>query len=171
MWRAFAADRDPARDRLDDWTVEVISGFGDRLGAAALYPFDRPPLPFQRWAARAGVGHRSPLGILIDPDHGLWHAFRGALAFPERVDLPNRDTPPSPCADCADQPCLSACPVDAFTAGHYEVDACAAHLRTQAGADCMTLGCRARRACPVAPEARYAPDQAEFHMRAFLRAR
>ena len=30
----------------------------------------------------------SPLGILIHPDWGLWHSYRGALAFRERLDLP-----------------------------------------------------------------------------------
>jgi hypothetical protein len=44
-------------------------------------------------------------------------------------------------------------------------------LETKEGEDCMTLGCRARRACPVGREFTYVPDQAGFHMRAFLDAR
>ncbi len=35
----------------------------------------------------------------------------------------------------------------------------------------MDLGCRARRACPVGREYFYDPEQAAFHMRAFLDAR
>jgi hypothetical protein len=33
----------------------------------------------------------------------------------------------------------------------------------------MGEGCRARRACPVGRDYRYAPDQAAFHMRPFRR--
>ena len=32
---------------------------------------------------------------------------------------------------------------------------------------CMDLGCRARDACPVGRDYRYAPGQANFHMQAF----
>jgi hypothetical protein len=61
--------------------------------------------------------------------------------------------------------------VGAFSADGYDVAACAAHLKSAAGADCMTGGCLARRACPVGAEHRHAPDQAAFTMRAFLQAR
>jgi hypothetical protein len=69
-----------------------------------------------------------------------------------------------------DKPCLTACPVGAFTPAGYNVPACVAHIAAPAGADCMTEGCRARRACPVGPQYRHIPAQAEFHQRAFLEA-
>ncbi len=69
------------------------------------------------------------------------------------------------------RPCLNACPVGAFSVSGYDVAACASHLETDAGADCMDLGCRARRACPVGAEHAYGPEQASFGMRAFLQAR
>ena len=52
----------------------------------------------------------------------------------------------------------------------YDVAACAGHLEDPAGADCMGAGCRARRACPVGAEHAYGHEQANFTMRAFLRA-
>ena len=52
-----------------------------------------------------------------------------------------------------------------------DVPACAAHLGSQQGTDCMELGCRARRACPVGRAYIYEPAQALFHMSAFLCAR
>jgi hypothetical protein len=61
--------------------------------------------------------------------------------------------------------------VGAFTTAGYDVAACAAHVAAAAGADCLDLGCRARRACPVAPSGHYRPEQARFHMEAFLAAR
>ena len=42
---------------------------------------------------RAEAVAPSPLGILIHPDYGLWHAYRGALAFAERLALPRARGP------------------------------------------------------------------------------
>lgn len=174
MWETFAAVRDAydgRPDPLDAWIADVLGRVAAGLGATPFYPFGGPPhLPFQRWARKAEPVHPSPLGVLIHPDFGLWHAYRGALAFAETLELPPPDTRPAPCETCADRPCLSACPVGAFAGDAYDVPACVAHIRTPAGADCMEQGCRARRACPIGQDAVYAPAQAEFHMRAFAAA-
>ena len=114
--------------------------------------------------------HSSPLGIVIHPEYGLWHAYRGALVFAERFDLPVAEQFAHPCVTCESKPCLTACPVDAFVSDLYDVAACASHIDTAAGEDCMNLDCRARRACPVGPGFRYQPGQAHLHMTAFLRA-
>ncbi len=171
LWHRFAAARDPARDRLDDWTRDRLGALAGRFGAAVFFPFDTPPLPFQRWAARAGAGRPSPLGLTIHPEYGLWHAYRGALAFARAPALPARPDRPHPCDDCRDRPCLSACPVGAFDGQAYDVGACAKHIATPRGAACLTGGCLARHACPVGRAHAYRPEQAEFHMRAFLGAR
>src|SRR5262249_42217658 len=72
-------------DPLDRWSRRVVGGLAAELGAAALYPFGGPPwLPFQRWAKKAEPLHSSPLSVLIHPDWGLWHSYRGALVFAER---------------------------------------------------------------------------------------
>lgn len=128
-----------------------------------------PWLPFQRWAMRAEPVTASPLGILIHPDWGLWHSYRGALAFRERLDLPAVPARASPCASCAAKPCLTACPVSAFSTEGYDVAGCRAHIATPAGADCMSGGCLARISCPVGAAHRYTGAQAAFHMRAFSR--
>ena len=173
-WPIFATSPEAADGRpdpLDRWSTRVITAIAQSLGAAPLFPFGGPPfLPFQRWAQRAEPVHPSPLGILIHPEWGLWHAYRGALAFADRIDLPPPDLRSSPCDSCTDKPCLSACPVNAFTPAGYDVSACVAHISMPAGADCVTTGCRARRACPVGPQYRHVPAQAEFHQRAFLAA-
>jgi epoxyqueuosine reductase len=66
---------------------------------------------------------------------------------------------------------LTACPVQAFSAAGYDVDACARWLRKPEGADCLGGGCLARRACPVGADYAQAPEQARFHMAAFFAAR
>lgn len=160
---------------IDRWCRQVIERIAGDLGATVIFPFDGPPYrPFQQWAMRAEPVWPSPLGMFIHPRYGLWHAYRGALVFTQPVDLPEQEAVSAPCDGCADRPCLGTCPVGAFRDGpatNYDVDACARHLATDAGADCMALGCRARRACPVGTEYVYIPQQAAFHMDAFLSAR
>ncbi len=174
MWAAFDGVRGDYADRtspLDAWVSDVLAEVATALGATPLFPFGGPPhLPFQRWAQQAEPVYPSPVGVLIHPAFGLWHAYRGALAFAEKLPLPQTDTRPSPCETCLDKPCLSACPVGAFASGIYDVPACVGHITDTDNTDCMPRGCAARRACPVGQEYLYAPAQAEFHMRAFSNA-
>ena len=172
MWAAFAAGRRDEPDPLDGWTRRVVDPMAGQLGARAVYPNDRPYRPFQAWAQRAESVHPSPLGILIHPVYGLWHAYRAALLFPAVLEgLPERGNAPSPCESCVGRPCLSACPVSAFDGKSYDVAACAGHLRAGAAPDCARLGCRARDACPVATNHRYPSEQIAFHMAAFVKSR
>ena len=172
-WPVFANTPeavDGKPDPLDRWSVRVVTTLAADLGAKALFPFTEPFLPFQHWAQKAEPVHSSPLGILIHPDWGLWHAYRGALAFAEQIALPPPDVRPSPCDSCAGRPCLNACPVGAFTSAGYDVPNCIGHIGSPAGTRCMTGGCLARLACPVGPGYRYAPQHAHFHLSAFLGA-
>ena len=171
MWTAFAPHIDEDRNPLDRWTKRIIDPIAEQSGARAIYPFDRPHPPFQRWAKRAEGLHSSPLGLLIHAEYGLWHAYRAALVFPEMIDgLTSTDMPAaSPCELCLEKPCLSACPVDAFSPGDYDIPACASYLSSPAGEGCKSAGCAARNACPVGPEFRYCDPQIRFHMAAFSR--
>ena len=175
LWPVFSTSvelHDGAAHPLDRWTRRVAGQLAAGLGAEVLFPFDAPPhWPFQRWAQRAEAVHPSPLGLLIHPDHGLWHAYRAALVFADSIELSARDERPSPCDTCSDKPCLSSCPVGAFTGTSYDVGACAAHIGSDAGTDCMSLGCRARWACPIGAGSVYEPALSRFHMDAFLRSR
>ena len=174
-WDAFAASpeaADGAADPLDRWSRRVIEALARGLGATALFPFAGPPYwPFQQWAMRAEPVRVSPIGVLIHPRYGLWHSYRGALGFREALDIPEPEAAPRPCDSCRERWCLNACPVGAFSGRGYDVAACVGHLKSPAGADCMEFGCRARRACPVGAEHAYGEEQANFTMRAFLRAR
>jgi hypothetical protein len=180
MWDAFAdatgpGDREEGPNPLDDWTRRVLAPVVGALGARALYPFEGPPyLPFQSWALRTGGVHVSPIGPLIDPEFGLWHAYRGALAFDEPIALPETGHL-SPCDGCAEKPCLGACPVKAFTPSdegmaEYDIPACIGHISSAAGEDCLGGSCLARRACPVGRDYVYGPDQSWFHMQRFVKA-
>ncbi|WP_448953334.1 hypothetical protein [Labrys neptuniae] len=174
QWPDFAASPEAGDGEphpLDRWSKRVIDAMAETFGAMALYPFGGPPyLPFQRWAQRGDTVFASPLGIYVHPEHGLWHSYRGALAFAETLELPPRENRAHPCESCAGKPCLTACPVAAFTPKGYDVERCAAHVRSPQGAACRHGGCLARRACPVAPDGAYGPEEAGFYMKAFLAA-
>jgi hypothetical protein len=157
-------------DPLDRWSRRMIGALAREFGALDIYPSARPLLPFQRFSLRSEPVHSSPIGLLIHPRWGLWHAYRGALVFERRIELPAIEPTPSPCEACSAKPCLSACPVHAFSRGTYDLEACLAHVQSAAGAACREGGCLARRACPVGEEYRYQPTQARFHAEAFLRA-
>jgi hypothetical protein len=172
-WDGFAASpeaSDGLGHPLDRWSRRLIEALARELGAKAFFPFGGPPFwPFQQWARRAEPVHPSPIGILIHPRYGLWHSYRGALGFSEKLAVPEPATVPSPCESCSGRWCLKTCPVGAFSPSAYDIAACVGHVNSVAGADCMEAGCRARRACPVGPEYAYSPEQANFFMRAFLR--
>jgi hypothetical protein len=172
-WEAFAASPeagDGLDDPLDRWSRRLIESLAGELGGRALFPFGEPPfLPFQRWAQRAEPVHSSPIGLLIHPYYGLWHSYRGALGLSEELAVAEPAPAPSPCETCSGRWCLKTCPVGAFSEAGYDLVACAGHLRSAAGVDCMVEGCRARRACPVGAKHSYGPEQASFLMLAFLR--
>lgn len=170
-WAAFERGRRDEPDPLDRWSARALAALAARFGGAVVMPNDGPPWPpFQRWAQRGAPLHRSPLGLSIHPVLGLWQAWRGALLLAEPLALPDVPAAPSPCDACAERPCLSSCPVGAFTAQGFDAAACAAHLRAPAGRACRDGGCLARRACPVGREYAYGAAQQRFHLDAFLRA-
>lgn len=170
MWPAFQRQRKGEPHPLDGWTRCVIDPLAKELGAVALYPFEGPPwLPFQRWAMRAEGLTQSPVGPLLHPEYGLWHGYRAALGLGERIAVTAPANPKDMCADCKPRPCLTACPVGVFDTGRYDVPRCLAHLKTTANT-CLDGGCLARRACPVGSRSAYGPEQASFHMQAFLAA-
>ncbi|MDX8439813.1 4Fe-4S dicluster domain-containing protein [Mesorhizobium australafricanum] len=152
---------------LDTWSCEVIGAVAQEFGARAVSPSDRPYLPFQQWAMRAEGVKPSPLGILMHPQYGLWHAYRGALLFEEEVSLPEAHAANHLCDTCVERPCLKSCPVDAYSGQGFAHEACLDHVRGPRGAPCRSGGCLDRSACPYGAEYRYPADVQAFHMAAF----
>jgi epoxyqueuosine reductase len=170
FWPLFAASTEYADGRpdpMDRWSKRVIGGWAETIGAAAFFPSDGPPYPpFIDWALRSGRIHMSPVRLMVHDRAGLWVSFRGALALPDRIELPA--PPPPPCLTCAGQPCRTACPVDAFGPASYDVPACKAHITGPDSAGCMAGGCAVRRVCPVGQRFGRLEAQSAFQMKAFL---
>ncbi len=164
-------------DPLDTWSREVIGQVAATSGALAVSPSDRPFFPFQQWGMRAERLRPSPLGILMHPDYGLWHAYRGALLLPagvlaDEVRAMNQAAadPIHLCDLCDGKPCRKACPVNAHAGEGFAYQDCLAHVRSPPGASCRDAGCLDRNACPVATDWRYPPDVQRFFMAAFAPA-
>ena len=168
FWAFFTASpeyQDGQADPLDRWSTRVIGQLAVDLHAHPLFPFGGPPYrPFIRWAQATRRSHSSPTGLLVHDQAGLMVSYRGALGLSARLDLPS--AAPSPCLNCADQPCRTACPVDAFADQAYDVPACKADL-DRAGNDCLSRGCAVRRACPIGHSHGRVEAQSAFHMEAF----
>ena len=169
MWPRFRAEQPAHPEPLDAWTRIRLAPIAARYGATYVHPSDEPFQPFPRWAQRAEPVWQSPIGLLIHPTYGLWHAYRGAFLFAGNVaGLPSPPDGTSPCVTCGDQPCLSTCPVDAFDRDGYAADRCRDHVASAVAPDCLHDGCAARRACPVGTRFVYGADQMLLHMRAFV---
>jgi ferredoxin len=117
IWPHFTAwldaRADEPHDPLDAWSREVIGAIAGRFAARAVFPFDKPWLPFQQWATRAEGLKPSPLGILMHPRFGLWHAYRGALLFDVEIPIQRPANPIHLCDLCAGKDCMNSCPAEA----------------------------------------------------------
>ena len=173
FWGRFTASAeysDGAGNPLDRWSRRIGLEVPGQLGARVVFPFDGPPYPpFLEWASQTGQVAPSPITIHIHKEQGLWHAYRFALVIDsDIVDTCSATHTVSPCEGCSQKPCLTACPVNAFDGGTYDVHTCMDYLRSNQDSDCRHLGCAARRACPVNEHNQYLPDHAQFHMNAFI---
>lgn len=158
---------DPANP-LDSWSREVIGQVAQVFGARAVSPSDKPYLPFQQWAMRAEGLQPSPLGILMHPEYGLWHAYRGALLFDVEIDMQEPRKQVHLCDLCDGKPCLKSCPVDAYSEAGFAHKDCLAHVRGPSGGPCRTGGCLDRNACPYGPAYKYPARVQAFHMKSFV---
>ena len=189
MWEAFARSgeyRDGHADPMNRWTQRVMEEVVRESGADCrlLFPFGEVVWPFQRFAQRAIGVQQSPLGLFIHPHYGLWFALRAAIVFQggdpafEKV-IQQVETEIHPCLSCMEKPCLTHCPVSAFSGSGFAVETCRSYLDSiqssqtdssfSATANCMDGGCAARNACPVGADWRYGEAQLQFHMQAFKR--
>lgn len=173
IWDIFCASaefKDGLPHPMDRWSRRIGTELALETGAEVLFPFDGPPYPpVLDWARQAGQAFPSPVSMSIHGVYGLWHAYRFALLFRDAL-CGSASSPPlsNPCLDCAGRPCLSSCPVDAFSPGEYRLRDCVDYLAADARSDCRQTGCAARRACPFAAGFRYVKPHARFHMEAFL---
>ncbi len=175
QWPAFAASPEAAdglAHPLDRWSRRILTALAEQFGAVPLFPFEGPPYwPFQRWAQRAEPVHPSPLGLLIHPRYGLSHSYRGALAFSSMLEFAPSATEATPLRHLRRASVPGGVSRRRFLPRRLRRRALRRLSRTGDGAACVQGGCLARQACPVGREHVQAPEQARFHISAFLAAR
>lgn len=126
-----------------------------------LYPLTNIPLPLQSLGSAAGWNHVSPLGIGINEEFGLWHAYRVVFLTHAELDVTVKEEKLSPCDSCIEKPCISVCPAKAVKTSGFDVESCCRH-RISDGSACATQ-CLARLACPVGAGHRYYDEQIAYH--------
>jgi hypothetical protein len=186
MWQKLPADWHRSDNPIDDYTSQTVQQLVEKhladLSAAMLFPDNasRRPLPsLQQLGRLAGWHCDSPLGIGVHAEHGLWYAYRAVVYLPISLPGERPTNPPaadlgigaghSPCLDCVDQPCISACPSKALSDDRPpDMQRCAG-FRLKPDSMCRT-SCAARLACPVAPQWRYSTEQIAYHYHHSLRS-
>ena len=171
MWPNFASSneiQDGELDGMDRWTILRINPIATQLGAEARFPFGNKVWPFQQYAKQAMGIRRSPIGLLIHPEYGLWSAFRAVLVFENDFELPPNPLKMHPCDNCKTKPCLTTCPISAFGDEGYDYIACKKHVKSAAGKVCKSTGCIARKSCPVGQQHAYETEHQAFHMEAYV---
>jgi epoxyqueuosine reductase len=160
LWECVQAEGIHSAHPIDEYSVRTV----ERWLAQAL-PQARSRLVFpgaqriglQRLGSLAGWHRAAPFMVGIDSVWGSWFAYRAAI-------LIDTGLPPSapidngyPCGNCADKPCITACPAGALTSGRFDLSACITG-RLAADSNCA-LGCTARNACTIGAQHRYDESQ------------
>jgi hypothetical protein len=129
-----------------------------------LFPGTPYLIPLQRIGRFLNLGRPSLLGLDINPEFGVWWAYRAA--FLTRFPVPEKFWPEfkSPCETCAGQPCRPICPPQAVGSGApaFNLKSCATY-RFSADSRCADR-CLARMNCSYKPEHRYTLEQQQYHM-------
>ncbi len=117
----------------------------------------KPSLDFRLLGQLAGLGSRSRLGLLLNPEYGPWLGLRAACFV-------NASLKPSPrarelCAACA-APCVVSCAGDAMTTGIFNLTAC---VRFHQVSDACERTCHTRAACPIGAQHRYSAEEITYH--------
>lgn len=160
LWEQVKADGLCGDNPIDDYVVATVNrNFRDISPMPAyriIYPSPQM-IGLQALGKLAGWHQPSPFMVGIDPEWGSWYAYRAVVLS----DTDFSPTPfverANPCADCQDQPCLTACPPGALADGKFALDICST-WRRQDRSPCRH-SCLARLACPVGTEHRYSAEQ------------
>lgn len=156
LWERVQVAGLTSDDPIDDFTRATVRAWlAVQLPGRAhalVYPGDAP-VGLQALGRLAGWHHESPFRVGVNAAWGSWFAYRAVLLVDADLPVTPALAGKSPCAACAGQPCVSACPADALREREFSLAKCIAYRR-QADSRCRVT-CVARTSCPVRPEHRY----------------
>jgi len=160
-------------DTIDDYTRLVFDRASELLRREGInhrvaFPFgaDYFAVDFLTLGEVAGFGTMSLMGILINPEYGLWMSLRGAILLEE--ELEEYDPPLegfNPCPECA-KPCIAPCPAAAVSVDGWDWRGC---MDWRIENSSCGGGCDSRAACPWGSEHKYSKEQQTYHQSWALR--
>lgn len=169
LWDCVQAAKLTGPDPIDDYSIHTVDQlFSEVLPDRArrvIYP-GPGPIGLQALGQWAGWHQPSPFMVGIDPTWGSWFAYRIVLLTDSHFLPTPRVDRQNPCLNCAELPCITACPPNALGDGHFNLDTCS-NWRLTPDSPCAE-GCLARNACPVGEEYRYNSAQIKHSYRQSL---
>lgn len=160
LWQAVQTSGSGSEHPIDDFSVRTVERwFAAQCPGAAreiIYP-GAIALGLQSLGALAGWHHASPFMVGINAVWGTWFAYRVALLADTELPLSPPMQGESPCADCAQRPCVASCPAGALDDNGFALERCLGYRR-QAASRCAA-SCVARLSCPVGGAHRYCDEQ------------
>lgn len=167
--KLFASMQDQAamtgEDPFDAYSIATVTRvFNEYLPTVKLefaYPGDGAA-PLIALGEYLGWSHPSPLGLGINPEFGLWFAYRAFVRVDVRLPVTQPSPTHSPCHSCVTRDCVSGCPASAVSErAKFAIDRCG-EFRLQASSPCAE-SCLARLACPIGSQHQYETRQFAYH--------
>ena len=165
LWESMSESDWAKTDPIDTYsqrkTESFIQATLNEWDNELLFPSDKL-IPLQQIGTFVGWSHPSPLGLGINPQFGVWFAYRAAFLTTAVLPKITAKPQPSPCDSCAQKPCITHCPSNAtHPTQPFNVEACATH-RLKIYSSCVDR-CHSRMACPFFQEHRYTLPQIQYH--------
>lgn len=169
LWDCVQASGISGTDPIDNYVTRTVTRFFSETCPSNIYRMAYPgntPIGLQQLGKLAGWHQPSPFMVGIDQKWGTWFAYRAVILADtdflpfEAVHRTPTETPLAnsrPCASCADQACITACPASALSGPSFALDKCITYRRLPDSA-CRNT-CLARTSCPVGNEHRYSDAQ------------
>jgi len=169
LWATIKAEGIVSTDPVDDFSVRRVEAWFAAQAAGTrheiVYPGKRA-VGLQSLGELAGWHFAAPFMVGINAQWGSWFAYRVVLLADTDFELTAPEAGVSPCASCAEKPCVDACPGHAMADGRFDLQSCVGY-RKQAASACRA-SCIARLACPVRSEHRYSGEQIRHHYTASM---
>lgn len=166
LWRTMTNENSQTgAEPVDEFSIRRISAVLQRHLPGVSFEFAYPgtgSAPLIALGEYLGWSRPSPLGLGINPEFGLWFAYRALLRVHAALPHTLSTELAAPCDNCTSRDCVAACPVDAVSqVGKFSIDRCADFRLRPASACQMT--CLARLACPVGVQHQYTELQFSHH--------
>lgn len=165
LWNQIRTVAKVQKDPIDTFSINQMLWFSKTVlneDIKILYPTNAFNIPLQKIGRIVNISAGSPLGIDINPNFGLWFAFRGLFLAKNNFAITPHKNFISPCETCTLKPCISNCPANAISTNElFKINNCLNH-RKEKNSNCKDK-CLSRLVCPFKTEHQYDDDQIKYH--------